>query len=121
MRWNDTVTLLSHADSYQDASGSWHAGKPVRRTVFCNSMTIGLMAMANLRSSDIRLANSTEPLDMGLRNEHMIQVRAIDYQGEDRCVYHDEEYEILYMSGSGEFRTLTLAQRIGNDGNPDAG
>ena len=115
MRWNDEVTILSPKDAYQDSSGSWHEGERTERTVFCNAMTLGLMAMANLRSSDVRLANSTDPVDMGLRNQHMIQIRAIDYQGEDQVIYHGDEYEVMYLSGSGEFRILTIAQRLGNE------
>ena len=114
MRWNDTVDLLSPSDAYQDSTGAWHAGKRVPRTVFCNAMTIGTMAMANLRSSDVRLANATDPVDVGLRHEHMIQVRAIDYENEDQVDYHGERYEVMYASGSGEFRMLTIAQRIGD-------
>lgn len=115
MRWNETITLLSPANSYQDESGTWHEGERTQRTVFCNPMTIGLMAMANLRSSDVRLANSTDPLDTGLHNEHMVQLRTIDYQGEDQCIYRGELYEMLYLSGSGEFLTLTIAQRVGDN------
>lgn len=114
MRWNDVVTLLSQESSYQDASGAWHEGVRSRRTVFCNPMTIGVMAMANLRSSDVRMSNSTDPVDVGLRNQHMLQVKAIDYEGEDQCEYHGDLYEVLYSSGSGENRTLTIAQRIGD-------
>lgn len=115
MRWNDSVTLLAPSESYQDESGAWHEGKRTPRTIFCNSMTIGYMAMANLRSSDVRLASSTEPLDTGLHHEQLIQVRAIDYQNEDQCIYHGELYEVLYLSGSGEFLSLTIAQRVGNN------
>ena len=113
MRWNDTVTLLSPSASYQDATGAWHEGKRTKRTIFCNSMTIGYMAMANLRSSDVRLASSTEPVDTGLHHEHLIQIRTMEYQGEDKCLYHGDVYEVLYHSGSGEFISLTIAQRIG--------
>ena len=115
MRWNDTITLLSAPNSYQDAAGAWHDGERVKRTIFCNPMTIGIMALANLRSSEVRLANSTDPIDRGLYNEHMVQVRAIDYAGEDQCIYHGEQYEVMYASGSGDLRTLTIAQRVGNE------
>ena len=114
MRWNDCVTLLSAPDSYQDASGAWHSGERQGRTIFCNPMTIGTMAMANLRSSDVRLANSTDPVDMGLRNQHMIQVKAIDYAGEDQCLYHGDLYEIMFATGAGENRNLVIAQRVGD-------
>lgn len=115
MRWNETLTLLSPTQKYQDATGAWHEGEREERTVFCNEMILGLMKLANLRNSDIRMANATEPVSMGLRNEHMLQVRSIDYAGEDQVRFHDEEYEVIYLSGAGEYRTLTIGQRIGND------
>lgn len=116
MRWNETVTLLSPAQSkYQDATGAWHEGEREERDIFCNEMVIGLMKLANLRSSDVRMANATEPVAMGMRHEHMLQVRTVDYEGEDQVRYHGEEYEVMYLSGAGEFVTLTIGQRIGND------
>lgn len=121
MRWNEVVTLLSPAASYQDSSGSWHEGERTGRTVFCNAMTMSLVQMASLRSSDVRAQNTTQPVDVGLRNEHMLQVRTVDYEGEDQVIFHDEEYEVLYVSGSGETRVLTIAQRLGNMEDPDDG
>jgi len=113
-RWNGTVTLLAPASKYQDEAGAWHEGERVPREIYCNEMTMSLVAMAQLRSADVRASSTTQTLDMGLRNEHMIQVRTIDYNGEDEVVFNGEEYEVLYLSGSGEFRTLTIGQRIGN-------
>ena len=118
MRWNDTVTLLSPATKNQDANGAWHEGKREARTVFCNAMTLTMVAMAQIRSADVRAQSSTQTLDMGLRNEHMIQVKAIDYQNEDQVIFHGEEYEVLYLAGSGETRTLTIGQRIGSTVDP---
>lgn len=114
MRWNQTVTLLSPVEKYQDSAGAWHEGKRSERTIFCNEFMVGLVAMAHLRNSDIRAANSTEPVDVGLRNEHMIQVHALDYQGEDQCIYRGEEYEVIYISGAGEYAMLTIGQKLGN-------
>ena len=114
MRWNKTVTLLSATEKWQDEAGLWHEGKRTERTVFCNEYTIGVVAMANLRSSVIRAVSSSEPVDVGLRNEHMLEVRTVDYQHEDKVFYEGEEYEVLYVSGSGETRLLTIGQRIGD-------
>lgn len=114
MRWNETVTLLAPAEKYQDSAGVWHEGKRVKREVYCNEMTLSLVAMAQLRSADVRAQSSTQTLDVGLRNEHMIQVRSIDYNGEDQVIFRGNEYEVLYLSGSGEFRTLTIGQRLGS-------
>lgn len=114
-RWDKTVTLLAPAERFQDSAGAWHEGERTGREVFCNEMTMSLVAMAQLRSADVRANSSTSPLDMGLRHEHMIQVRNVDYEGEDQVIFEGEEYEVLYLAGSGEYRTLTIGQRLGND------
>ena len=119
MRWNETVTLLAPAAKYQDSSGAWHEGTRTARTVFCNEMTMSMVAMAQLRSTDVRAQSSTQTLDIGLRNEHMIQVRTVDYNNEDQVIFHGEEFEVLYLSGSGETRTLTIGQRLGSAMDPD--
>ena len=115
MRWNETITLLKATAPYQDSTGAWHEGERTAREVFCNEMTIGTMTLAHLRSSDIRMTNTTEPVDIGMHNEHMVQLRAVDYEGEDQCLFHGQEYQVMYSSGAGEFRTLTIAQQLGND------
>ena len=113
MRWNEVITFLSMGEQYQDSSGAWHQGERHERLVYCNEYTIGLVAMAHLRSNTVRMANGNEPIDVGLRNEHMVEVRAIDYEGEDKCLYHGEEYEVMYVSGQGDKRLLTIGQRFG--------
>ena len=112
MRWNKVITLLSPVDKFQDESGAWHEGERKGRVVFCNEYTIGLVAQAHLRSSDVRAANTTDPVDVGLRNEHMIQVRSIDYHNEDQCIFEGVEHEILYVSGSGETKILTISEKL---------
>lgn len=114
MRWNETVTLLSPTEKYQDESGAWHEGSRTERVVFCNMFMIGLVTMAHLRNSDIRAANSTEPVDVGLRDEHMLQIHSLDYNGEDECIFHGKEYEIIYISGGGEYIMLTIGQKLSN-------
>ena len=115
MRWNKVVTLLAPAEKYQDSKGQWHEGERVERVIFCNEYTIGVVAQAHLRSSDVRAANATEPVDMGLRGEHMLQVRSLDYNNEDQVIFEGEEYDVMYVSGSGETRMLTIGRKIGND------
>lgn len=113
MRWNETITFLGMSDPYQDSAGAWHQGKRTERTVYCNEYTIGAMAMAHLRSNTVRMANGNEPIDVGMRNEHMVVVRSPDYEGEDKCLFRGDEYEVMYTSGSGEYLTITMGQRFG--------
>lgn len=114
MRWNDSITLLSAPESYQDLRGAWHSGERTGRTIFCNPYLLGTLQMAHLRSSDVRANNTTDPVDVGLRNEHSVQIKAIDYCGEDQAIYHGEEYEVMYIAGTGENIILTIGQRISN-------
>lgn len=101
-RWNDTVTLLAPAGAYQDAAGAWHEGERPPREVMCNRRTLSLSAAATL-------------VDLGLRGVVQIQVRDIDYNGEDQALYHGEEFEITYAQGGGENQYLTLSRKVGND------
>lgn len=100
-RWNDSVTLLPPAKAYQDEEGAWHEGEREYRTVHCNSRTIGLAAYTSI-------------LDMGLRVDAQVQVKAIDYNGEDQVIYHGDELEVLYVTGGSTTRILSLGKRIGN-------
>lgn len=101
-RWNDTITLLSPANAYQDAAGAWHEGKRPPTEVFCNPRTMGLTQAASV-------------IDMGLRVSAQVQVRACDYDGQDQALYHGQELEVTYVSGGGEYRYLTLARKVGDD------
>lgn len=110
-RYNDTITLLSSAEPYQDAGGSWHEGERTENTVFCNRYSLSLSA-------------SSTALDMGLRATAQVQVRAVDYNGEDQCYYpartsEDEdmsgkELDVTYSTQGGDFVTLTLGRKLGN-------
>lgn len=118
-RWNETITLLTPVAPYQDSAGVWHEGGRESREVFCNPMTIGSMTMAHMRSADIRTTGGESSLDVGLRTEAMVQVRSLDYLGEDRVIYHEEEMELVAKTTSGENTTLMLARRLGNGASGD--
>ena len=114
MRWNKVVTLLTPKEPWQDEEGSWHYGEYDERVVYCNENSIGTMTMAHMRSSDVRTANSNEPVDMGMRHEHFLEMRSIEYRDEDRCIYEGAEYEVLFKTGAGERCIICIGQRIGN-------
>ena len=110
-RFNDTITLLSPAAPYQDAEGSWHEGERTENTVFCNRYSLSLSA-------------SSAALDMGLRATAQVQLRAVDYDGQDQCYYPartsaDEvmtgrELDVTYSTHGGDYVTLTLGRKLGN-------
>lgn len=113
MRWNDVITLIG-GERYQDEEGAWHEGDRTERLIYCNRRLWGNLFMANLRSNEVRALNNNLNVDLDMMPEAQVEVRAIDYQGEKRCLYHGDEYTILYVTNAGEKAILGLARRIGN-------
>ena len=114
-RWNDVITLLAAPEKYQDDAGSWHEGERVGRQVFCNPGIIGIMTMAQLRSSEARTENTRQPVDIGLTDASMVYVRTVDYEGEDACIYRGKEMDITIVTSDGENTKLVLHRNLGND------
>lgn len=114
-RWNETITLLSAPEAYQDSMGAWHEGERVGRTVFCNVGIIGLMTMAQLRSSEVRITSGETVPEGGLREMHVIWIRQLDYQGEDQVVFRGEEMEVIATTSEGENLKMIIRRRYGND------
>lgn len=99
--YNDTVTLVGSGESYQDDMGAWHYGEPVQSEVFCNRFSLSL-------------AQNAAALDMGLRDTIQLQVRTIDYAGQDKAIYDGTEYEVSYVSVHGDKTTITIGHKIGD-------
>ena len=114
-RWNETITFLSPANAWQDSHGAWHEGEREEREVFCNPGTIGIMTMAQLRSSEVRITSGDNVPEVGLRSMHVVYVRQIDYEGEDQCVYMGEEMDVIAATTEHENYKLIIRRRIGND------
>lgn len=114
-RWNETITLLSCPNAYQDEEGGYHEGERVGREVFCNPGIIGTMTMAQLRSSEVRINSNDKAPEVGLRDMAMVYVRDIDYEGEDQCIYHGKEMDIIAGTSEREYWKLIVRRRIGND------
>ena len=114
-RWNDTITLLSAPNSYQDEEGGQHEGERVAREVFCNPGTFGVMTMAQLRSSEVRITSGDSVPEVGLREMHLVYVREIDYEDEDQVIFHGKEMDVIGATSEGENRKLIIRRRLGND------
>jgi len=114
MRWNDVVTLVGNGERYQDDEGAWHEGEVTERLIYCNRRLWGNLFMSNLRSNEVRALNNNLNVDIDMMPEAHIEVRNIDYQGERRCLYHGEEYTVLYVTNAGETSILGIARRLGN-------
>lgn len=114
-RWNEVITFLSPAESYQDEEGGWHEGNRPPRTVFCNPGIIGTMTMAQLRSSEVRITGGDTVPEAGLREMAMVYVRQIDYEGEDQCIYRGKEMDVIALTSEGENYKMIIRRRLGND------
>lgn len=114
-RWNDVITLLSAPEAYQDEMLAWHEGERVERQVFCNPGIIGTMAMAQLRSSEVRITGGDTVPDVGLKPMAMVYIRQIDYEGEDQVIYHGEEMDVIAATSEGENLKMIIRRKAGND------
>ncbi len=102
MRWNNTISLLSHPASYQDDMGMWHEGDNTSREVFCNEFAVG--------------ANTyNQALTAGLRADIDVQLRAIDYEDEPEAVYNGVEYTVHHVTRKGEYIRLQLGKKVSNE------
>lgn len=114
-RWNDVIYLLSAPNAYQDSEGGQHEGERVARRVFCNVGTMGLMTMAEMRSSEVRITSGENIPNVGMHTMHVVWIRQIDYQGEDQCIFNDKEMDIIALTSEGENYKMIIRERIGND------
>ena len=114
-RWNDVIYLLSAPNAYQDSEGGQHEGERVARRVFCNVGTMGLMTMAEMRSSEVRITSGTGVPDIGLHNMHVVWIKQIDYQGEDQVIFNGKEMNIIALTSEGEDYKVIIRESIGND------
>lgn len=99
-RWNDTITLVSLPESYQDSMGAWHEGEPVKEEVFCNQFSAGL-------------TDTTTP-DRGLTDVAEVQLRNEDYGDQAKAVYHGVEYSVASVTRSATFCRIRLERGIGD-------
>jgi hypothetical protein len=108
VRFNETCVLLGAPARYQDAMGAWHAGKPEKRTVFCNPRSVGAETWTNERSrGDLHV-------DAGIRPDAAVQLRTVDYGGEEEVSYRGREYDVDAVVEKGDLTTLTLLRRASN-------
>lgn len=114
-RWNEVITFLAPVEAYQDSMGAWHEGERRERKVFCNVGTIGIMTMAQLRSSEVRITNGRSVPDVGMRDMHVVYVRQIDYEGEDQCLFRGAEMDVIAATSEGANYKIIIRRNIGND------
>lgn len=116
MRWNEEITLLSAPEAYQDDEGGQHEGERVARTVYCNAGIIGTMTMAQLRSSEVRITGNDTVPEVGLREMHVVYIRQIDYQGEDKVIFRGKEMDVIDATSDGMNYKMIVRERLANHG-----
>ena len=85
--------------STQDASGNIRYVRGNVATVFANPRHIGLEAWAVARTHN-------------LHADYAIQVRSMEYKGQQRCEIDGQLFEVERSYDLGEYSTLTLKQRL---------
>lgn len=109
MRWNETCVLLGAPERYQDAMGAWHHGEQSRKQVFCNARSVGAETWTNPRSrGDLHV-------DAGTRPDAAIQLRSVDFSGEEEVEYRGEQYDVDAVVEKGDLTVLTLVRRVTNE------
>lgn len=114
-RWCDEITLLKPANRWQDQEGGWHEGERVERRVYCNVGFMGLMTMAELRSSEVRITSGESTPNVGMHDMHVVWIRQVDYEGEDQAIFRGEEMDIIASTSEGDNLKVIIRKRIGND------
>lgn len=104
MRYSHVVHL------YNETTSSDSAGNPVIERsggsmVFANIYSIGASAWLAARAA-------------GLHPEAEIEIRSIDYDGQNVAVMNGTEYTVEQAPGGGEFTRLVLTHRLSNKVRP---
>lgn len=99
-RWSITVKLYN-VESVTGEDGKRSLARVGERKVFANRYTVGLTSWVGGDSK-------------GLHPDSVVNVRASEYHGENRCELEGIEYMVEGASQSGEFTRLILKKRLNN-------
>lgn len=99
MFWNKVIDLV------RLENGCTEEGAPTvvevgRTSVYANSQHVGMEKWAAARS-------------VGLHADAAIEIRSIDYDGEQVCELDGDAYDIERVYNRGEWTNLTLKKRLG--------
>ena len=101
MRFDSVATLFKEVTE-TDERGNMRVVKGESSEVFVNRYTIGLSSYMAAQEA-------------GLHADAEVQLRSVDYGGEDIAILDGTEYTVERVSDSGDFTTLTLAKRLGHE------
>lgn len=98
-RYGKTVNLIS-VETTVDNDGS-----PIQRTkkttVFANTFTVGTLSWVSAMAA-------------GLNPDAEVQVRSLEYKGQEICELDGIQYDVERAAVNGEFTRLTLKRRQRN-------
>lgn len=100
-RYSEVITLVSVGEPTVDDEGNQTLER-IETDVFANRYTMGLNTWAAARAN-------------GLHADARFNVRTFDYAGQQRAIHDGIEYEVERASVRGEFTTLVLKRRLGNE------
>ncbi len=100
MRYNSVATLYTETVE-ADSHGNMKPVKGEPNDVFANKYTIGASTFMAAQEA-------------GLHADAEIELRSVDYNGENIAVFEDVEYTVENVSDYGDFVRLTLARRLSN-------
>lgn len=101
MRFSEPITAF-HEGATQDDMGNATLTRSSGTLLWANVYTVGLNAWLAGRAA-------------GLHADAEIQVRSVDYDGQNIIVMNGEEYTVERASNTGEFTRLVLSHRLGNN------
>ncbi|WP_439818375.1 hypothetical protein [Weissella paramesenteroides] len=102
MKYDAVLYLITEIDG-QDDIGNYQPIK-TRRKVYANPFTVGR-------------AEYSAAAQKGLKPECSFQINTIDYAGEEKVAYLDNEFDVYRTQTSGDKTTLYLMRRVANGGN----
>ena len=100
MRFSEPITAFSET-SAMDSMGNAALVRSDGKLLWANVYTVGTSAWLAGRAA-------------GLHADAEVQVRSIDYGGENVVVMGGEEYSVERASNTGEFTRLVLSHRLAN-------
>lgn len=100
MRFNSVATLFTEVVQ-SDAKGNLAPVKGDPHEVFANQYSIGATTFMAAQEA-------------GLHADAEIQLRAVDYNGENIALFDGDEYTVERVESEGDFTRLTLAKRLSN-------
>lgn len=100
--WSDVVDLVSWVEG-QDEAGFPIKEKVIRSGIFANKKSV--------RSNEYYMAKQS-----GIQLSIILEIRSIEYEGEEELIFNGEDYVIERTYDKGEFIELTCKKESDDHG-----